>query len=687
MNIPNYFEQVYAGVLGKVIGVYMGRPFEGWTRDRIEGRWGVVDRYVHADCGVPLVVADDDISGTFTFVRAVEDSGLGAATPPEFFGETWLNYLIENRTILWWGGIGYSTEHTAYSQLKRGVPPPASGSAALNGRVVSEQIGAQIFIDAFGLVAPGNPALAMELAEKAARVSHDGEAVIGAKVVAAMVSLAFIDKDIHSILDKVLAMIPQDSLIARIHRDVRAWSAEDGDWRATYDRIREKYGYEKFGGGCHIVPNHAIMVMAWEYAGNDFREAQKIINTAGWDTDCNAANVGTVSALICGLDGLDASYGFHSHPEFADRVVIPTADGTESVTDCLQIARRITRVGCAISGIPIPEKVSQAAWHDFSLPGSLHGYVGRAPNARVSYSPLSGGSALMRFEAYPARPALCETPVSSAALNAGHYGAVSTPSIYHGTTIEAELFCDELEGDGEAYLEVACAARAGDDAPKTFRSEAVRLVRGEGTTIRWRIDCERRMVSSLRLAVASAKGCTGAVRLVRVDRDSAAEVEASCEVFTGCTPENVPGWICTFTTLNRWGRFLCDNADGILVTGNRDWQSASVSCRMNVHSAERAGIVLCHQGMRRGYLVVLSHGRLQVIRRLYGETILHDAPVGVVEDREFLLEASVSGGEINVSLDGSHVATVRDDALASGGAGLLLSRGCATMTAAVSCSK
>ena len=27
----DYAERVYAGVLGKVIGVYLGRPFEGWT--------------------------------------------------------------------------------------------------------------------------------------------------------------------------------------------------------------------------------------------------------------------------------------------------------------------------------------------------------------------------------------------------------------------------------------------------------------------------------------------------------------------------------------------------------------------------------------------------------------------------------------------------------------------------------
>jgi len=28
-------ERVYAGVLGKIVGVYLGRPFEGWRYERI----------------------------------------------------------------------------------------------------------------------------------------------------------------------------------------------------------------------------------------------------------------------------------------------------------------------------------------------------------------------------------------------------------------------------------------------------------------------------------------------------------------------------------------------------------------------------------------------------------------------------------------------------------------------------
>ena len=377
--LPDYEKQVYAAVLGKTIGVYMGRPFEGWWKRSIEPKWGSIDRYVNEDVGKPLVVADDDISGTFTFVKALSDwAGDPRAVDPAFFGETWRNYLIEGRTILWWGGVSLSTEHTAWMRLKRGVPSPESGSMKRNGRIVAEQIGAQIFIDAFGMVAPGDPDLAERFADGAARVSHDGEAVLAAKVVARMVAAAFVEKDMEKVLDIGAATLPPDSLVAQVHRDVRAWAREDGDWRRTYDRIFAKYGYDKYGGNCHVIPNHAVMVMAWSYAGSDFFEAQRIVNTAGWDTDCNAANVGTVSALVAGLDHLCDRYDFRT--PFADRLIIPTADGTDSVTDCLRVARRIAALGRRVMGWGGASSPSEPL-HSFSQPGSLQGWMFERPKA------------------------------------------------------------------------------------------------------------------------------------------------------------------------------------------------------------------------------------------------------------------------------------------------------------------
>ena len=125
MRIPqDYTERVYAGVLGKIIGVYLGRPFEGWSHARIIEELGEIQYYVHKRLNKPLIVVDDDISGTFAFLRAMPDYGNTLDLTAAQIGQTWLNYLIENKTVLWWGGLGMSTEHTAYLRLKHGIRPP-----------------------------------------------------------------------------------------------------------------------------------------------------------------------------------------------------------------------------------------------------------------------------------------------------------------------------------------------------------------------------------------------------------------------------------------------------------------------------------------------------------------------------------------------------------------------------------
>ena len=228
---PDYPERAYAAVLGKLIGVYLGRPFESWTYQRIVRDLGPIEYYVHDRLDCPLVVTDDDVAGTFTFIRALEDHGARADIGSREIGQTWLNYIVENRAILWWGGAGNSTEHTAWLNLKRGVEAPASGSIEVNGRTVAEQIGAQIFIDGWAIVAAGDPALAARLAEQAARVSHDGVAVDAAKLWAAMEAEAFVSRDIKHVVDVGLAQIAPSSPIARLVADVRDWRRRHADWR------------------------------------------------------------------------------------------------------------------------------------------------------------------------------------------------------------------------------------------------------------------------------------------------------------------------------------------------------------------------------------------------------------------------------------------------------------------------
>ena len=205
----DYLERTYAGVLGKIIGVYLGRPFEGWTYDRIMSNLGEINEYVHEKLGVPLIVTDDDISGTFTFLRALPDYGTSLDLTPAQIGQSWLNYIVEKKTILWWGGLGNSTEHTAYLRLKQGIPAPQSGSIALNSKVVAEQIGSQIFIDGWGMINPGDPERAADFARRAGSVSHDGEAIYGAQIVAAMEAQAYVEHDLNVLLDTATRTDPE----------------------------------------------------------------------------------------------------------------------------------------------------------------------------------------------------------------------------------------------------------------------------------------------------------------------------------------------------------------------------------------------------------------------------------------------------------------------------------------------
>ena len=42
---PEICERIYAGVLGKLIGVYLGRAVEGWRYEDIRARFGEIRNY------------------------------------------------------------------------------------------------------------------------------------------------------------------------------------------------------------------------------------------------------------------------------------------------------------------------------------------------------------------------------------------------------------------------------------------------------------------------------------------------------------------------------------------------------------------------------------------------------------------------------------------------------------------
>ena len=369
----DYIEKVYAGWYGKIIGVRHGGNIEGWTYDRIGRAFGEVEHYLHE---FKNFAADDDTNGPMFFLRALEDYTYTSEITPEQMGLTWLNYAPDTHGFYWWGGYGKSTEHTAYLNLKNGIMAPRSGSIEQNGPTVAEQIGGQIFIDVWGLIAPGRPEVAVEYAEKIASVSHDRNGKYGGMFIAACIAEAFVEKDIRKMIEKGLSFIPTDCEYTRMTKAViDFYEKHPENWRDCFQYVHENFGYDRYPGNCHIIPNSAVIILSLLYSEGDFSRAINICNMCGWDTDCNVANVGTIMGVRGGLAAIDYSW----REPINDFLCCSSVIGTLNMLDIPWCASYIANLGYKIAGEDAPEEwqdilADKGVQFHFEYPGSTHGF-------------------------------------------------------------------------------------------------------------------------------------------------------------------------------------------------------------------------------------------------------------------------------------------------------------------------
>jgi ADP-ribosylglycohydrolase len=686
ISLPaDYAERVYAGVLGKLIGVYLGRPVEGWSYDRITAAHGEVDRYIHESRGMPLVVTDDDVSGTFTFLRAMPDNGNDPKLTPEQIGNAWLNYIVERRTILWWGGVGNSTEHTAYVRLQAGVPAPASGSIALNGKTVAEQIGSQIFIDGWGMIAPGDPELAADFARRASSVSHDGEAIYGAQVVAAMEAQAFVEPDLNRLIDVGVSLIPADSKIARLIADIREWHAAEPDWRKARELVAANYGYDKYIGACHMVPNHALIILSLLYGDDDFRKSLMIVNTAGWDTDCNSGNVGAILGIKNGLATIDES-PYDWRGPVADRLYLATADGGRGITDAVRETYEIVNIGRALAG-ELPLRPKDGARFHFSLPGSVQGFTAAGPGVTVENvegrNTAGDRSLAIRWDdERPDTPVVVTTPtfIPQEAVVMPGYTLLASPTLYPGQEVRARLTAHPGNaGPIEARLHIAYYGEG--DAWQTLTGSPEALMPGRDSELRWRIpELGGAPVAAIGIEVEPSEAGAGAVFLDWLTWDGPPQV-------TFQRPEGTSdmwrrAWIDGAEQFqSRWPdpyRVSQNHGTGLISQGTADWTDYCVSADVAILLAKEGGLAARYGGMRRWYALLLCNdGMVRLVKDREGRETLAERPFAWALDRGYRFSLSVRGNRITGEIDGETVVDVVDetDPLLAGGVALIVSEG------------
>ena len=689
-NIPSDYDQrVYAGVLGKIIGVYLGRPFEGWDYAHIMRELGEVQYYVHERLNKPLIVTDDDISGTFTFFRALEDFNYSRDLSAAQIGQTWLNYIIEGRTILWWGGMGVSTEHTAFARMKRGIPAPRSGSIALNGKVVAEQIGAQIFIDGWGMAAPGDPELAADLAKKAGSVSHDGEAVYGGQVIAAMEAQAFVETDLNKLFDTGVRFIPKDCTIRRLIDDIRDWRGKDNDWRQTRERIQAKYGYDKFGGGCHIVPNHAVIVLALLYGKDNFQKSLMIANTAGWDTDCNSGNVGCIMGIKLGLAGIGAGPDWRG--PVADRLYLPTADGGRCITDAVSEALAICRAGRKLAGQE-PVAYKNGAKFHFELPGSVQGFTvedsaesrdtARAENA-AGHSRCGSRSLAIHYRGVSTgRSARVGTPtfMPKAALEMPGYSLYASPTLYSGQVLRAAIEADSGNAAGVTVRPYVRCYGA-DDQLQLVRGADATLSAGGSRVLDWRIPDTDGPIADAGIEIASEVRSEGAVYLDYLTWSGAPDVTFGRPKHNGSVWSRA--WVNAADYQNSANpelphRIAGEEGHRLIIQGTREWRDYAVSAGVRPHLAAAAGIAACVQGLQRYYALVLCPGnKIRLLKQHYGVKLLAEAGFNWSFGDTVTLSLATKGAQLIASANGKQIFKLEDvdQPLLSGAIALLVEAG------------
>lgn len=287
------FEKMHAAWQAQIAGAAVGTVIEGYHMDHLKATFGEIRDYLRQP-----TTYNDDVLFELAFLEAFKKKGYDVTS--------------EDIALEWVGRIQYvwSAEEVAMKNLKMGTFPPMSGYYNNPWR---EWIGAQMRGSICGLAAPGNPRLACKLAWTDGQVSHHNNGILGEVFNALLVSMAFVESDVRTIVKKCIDMIPSDSEYYTVVK--YAWDACEkyGEWELAWRDCQEKY---KEYNWIHAYPNAAAEVVALYFAKEDFDECMYISAMEGQDVDCNAGQIGTIYGILHGYKGIDKRWTEPFHDDF-----------------------------------------------------------------------------------------------------------------------------------------------------------------------------------------------------------------------------------------------------------------------------------------------------------------------------------------------------------------------------------
>jgi ADP-ribosylglycohydrolase len=672
-------ERIYSGYLGKAIGVRLGAPVEPtiWTYQRIRDTYGDITGYLR---DFTNFAADDDTNGPVYFIRAMRDYSLEPTA--EQVGKTWLNYAADGHGMYWWGGYGISTEHTGYANLRAGIPAPRSGSIGQNGASVAEQIGGQIFIDSWGWVNPNNPERAAKMAATAASVAHDGEGLNGARFVAATIAAAFGEKTVAELFETGLSVMAPDSEYARVVKAVLAFHQTSPDhWRDCREMLASEFGYDRYPGICHIIPNAGVLALAMIYGQGDLPKTVEIATMCGWDTDCNAGNAG---AIIGTLQGGQRAWDKYRTP-INDTVIASGVTGSLNIVDVPTFARELATLALQLAGEKVPPGwkaglTRRGLRFDFSLPGATHGFRAAGSN-KIKVRPADPNSTepgaleilLDRLTRGESGRVFFKPFYRRADFNDERYRPMFSPLVASGQTVRFKLrMAPPFAGDG--HLRIVPYVRGAMD--KTIR-EIGGWIQPEiktRTAIEFVVpECNGEAIDEVGFCVEyfGREKFLGSLFL--------SDFEVSGPGHTKIDPAKEAeewGAITRFThNRGNWklegGRIVGHTAtDADLWTGHLYARDLAVRASVIPHAGTSHLLTARAQGTSRFYAAGFEGDRLMIVRHDFGDQVLAEVSFVPEKDREYEMAFEVRGHRLTLLLDGRNMLETRDGRFEYGMGGL-----------------
>ena len=466
-----------------------------------------------------------------------------------------------------------------------------------------------------------------------------------------------------------VSFIPKDSVIYRMIDDIREWHAAEPDWHKGRNKLAGIYNYENYGGNCHMVPNHGLIILGLLYGDGDFNKSMLVVNTAGWDTDCNSGNLGCLLGIKDGLATFD--HGNDWRGPVADRLYMPAADGGRSITDAVIETQHIVNIGRSFVGEEPLAPKNGARFH-FEFPGSVQGFRPAEETTSlenvVGHSQMGIRSLKISFESQGS--ASTPTFILPDELEMKGYKLLASPTLYSGQKVKAGISSVQA-----ADVKLFIIVYDKDDKLDVIYGPEVVLSAGEHQSAEWVIpNTHSQPIAEIGIECKSGSGSVyldylgweGEPDIVLTKPFGSKEMWGPPHVWRSA-------WVNAMDEAISWThpyRLIKNEGRGLYMQGTREWKDYQAEADITPWLMDAGGIAVRVQGLKRFYALQLVKGnKIRLLKALDGDTILSEKDFEWEIHHTYTLKMQVFGNRIQAWVDDQLQFNVTDDGTPlSGGA-------------------